>query len=114
MSERTDCIVAAAPLRAFIGEIGFLLGSSSPEAEKVQQVKDRLVRLLEAPAWLPDPCRVGDDEGYARHLLYRQEGGGFCLVVMVWGPGQKTAIHDHAGVWCVEGVYEGLIEVKRY
>ena len=36
------------------------------------------------------------------------------MVCMVWGPGQKTAIHDHAGVWCVEGVYEGVLQVTRY
>lgn len=104
----------AAPLREFILEIRGVLGSGSSEAEKVQQVKDRLVHLLERPGWLPDVCRVGDPGTYARHLLYRDPVGGFSMVAMVWGPGQKTAVHDHAGVWCVEGVYEGLIEVTRY
>ncbi len=26
---------------------------------------------------------------------------------MTWGPGQGTPLHDHAGIWCVEGVVEG-------
>ena len=38
----------------------------------------------------------------------------FVRVAMVWGPGQCTGIHDHAGVWCVEGVYEGNIQVTRF
>ena len=33
---------------------------------------------------------------------------------MTWGPGQGTPLHDHAGMWCVEGVLEGRIEVARY
>ena len=33
---------------------------------------------------------------------------------MTWGPGQRTALHDHSGIWCVEGVMEGEMEVTRY
>jgi len=33
---------------------------------------------------------------------------------MAWGPGQSTPIHDHAGIWCVEGVFRGTIDVTRY
>jgi predicted metal-dependent enzyme (double-stranded beta helix superfamily) len=40
--------------------------------------------------------------------------GRFSVVVMVWGPGQRTPIHDHGGMWCVEGVYRGRIRVTRY
>ena len=39
---------------------------------------------------------------------------GFTALVMTWGPGQRTALHDHAGIWCVEGVVEGEMEVTRY
>jgi predicted metal-dependent enzyme (double-stranded beta helix superfamily) len=33
---------------------------------------------------------------------------------MTWGPQQGTSIHDHAGLWCVEGVFKGSIEVQQY
>ena len=36
------------------------------------------------------------------------------MVVMTWGPGQKTALHDHAGIWCVECVVDGNMEVAQY
>jgi predicted metal-dependent enzyme (double-stranded beta helix superfamily) len=36
------------------------------------------------------------------------------MVVMTWGPGQKTALHDHAGIWCVECVVEGSMEVAQF
>jgi predicted metal-dependent enzyme (double-stranded beta helix superfamily) len=36
------------------------------------------------------------------------------MVVMTWGPGQGTALHDHAGIWCVECVLDGHMEVAQY
>jgi len=51
---------------------------------------------------------------YARRLVYRSGDHGYVVVAMVWGPGQKTPLHDHAGTWCVEGVIEGRIEVTQY
>jgi hypothetical protein len=33
---------------------------------------------------------------------------------MVWDRGQGTGLHDHAGIWCVECVYEGRIRVTSY
>ncbi|HPN80725.1 cysteine dioxygenase family protein, partial [Dokdonella sp.] len=39
---------------------------------------------------------------------------GYNVIAMTWGPGQGTAIHDHCGMWCVEGVWHGEIEVTPY
>jgi predicted metal-dependent enzyme (double-stranded beta helix superfamily) len=50
---------------------------------------------------------------YARRLLHRDDAEGFTVVVMTWGPGQSTPVHDHAGIWCVEGVVEGMMEVTQ-
>ena len=35
-------------------------------------------------------------------------------VVMVWAATQGTPIHDHCGMWCVEGVWSGELEVEQY
>lgn len=51
---------------------------------------------------------------YARRELYRSEEHGYCVVAMTWGPGQGTPIHDHSGMWCVEGVWSGALEVTQY
>ena len=51
---------------------------------------------------------------YARRLLYRDPRDRYTMVVMTWGPGQRTALHDHAGIWCVECVVEGMMEVAQY
>lgn len=51
---------------------------------------------------------------YARRLLYRDKAGRYTVVVMTWGPGQGTALHDHAGIWSVECVVDGEMAVTEY
>jgi predicted metal-dependent enzyme (double-stranded beta helix superfamily) len=51
---------------------------------------------------------------YARRELYQSDEYGYCVVAMTWGPGQGTPIHDHCGMWCVEGVWSGALEVVQY
>jgi len=51
---------------------------------------------------------------YARRELYRSEEHGYSVVAMTWGPGQGTKIHDHSGMWCVEGVWNGALEIVQY
>ena len=51
---------------------------------------------------------------YARRLLFRNEELGYTAVVMTWAPGQQTGLHDHAGIWCVEGVVAGQMNVTRF
>jgi len=63
---------------------------------------------------LPQRFRTPLPDHYARRLLYRDLELDFTAIVMTWGPSQRTALHDHAGIWCVEGVVEGEMEVHRY
>lgn len=51
---------------------------------------------------------------YARHLLHLDPAGRYSVMAMVWSKGQGTAVHDHAGMWCVECVYRGKILVTSY
>jgi predicted metal-dependent enzyme (double-stranded beta helix superfamily) len=51
---------------------------------------------------------------YARRLLHQDPDGRYTAVVMTWGPGQATAVHDHGGLWCVEGVVSGEMVVTQY
>ena len=63
---------------------------------------------------LPGCVFEGCAEHYARRELYRSPEHGYCVIAMTWGPGQGTPIHDHAGMWCVEGVWQGALEVVQY
>lgn len=63
---------------------------------------------------LPGRFHAARSDTYARRLLHRDPAGRYTAVVMTWGPGQRTALHDHAGIWCVECVVDGLMEVTQY
>lgn len=79
------------------------------------QVKDALQDALKCNGLqLPERFRVSRPDAYARRLLHRDEQGRYTVVVMTWGPGQGTPLHDHAGIWCVECVVDGRMEVVQY
>ena len=63
---------------------------------------------------LPDEFRNAPQDHYARRLVHRDDRRGYSVVAMTWGPGQATPLHDHGGMWCVEGVWEGQIDVQQY
>ena len=80
-----------------------------------QRVKHELEAAIQARAvMLPERFRLARAEGYARRLLHRNDRLGYTAVVMTWAPGQRTPLHDHAGIWCVEGVVEGRMDVTQY
>jgi len=80
-----------------------------------QQVKlDLEAAINDGQVVLPERFLQTRPEGYARRLLYRSEELGYTAVVMTWAAGQRTPLHDHAGIWCVEGVVEGRMDVTQY
>jgi predicted metal-dependent enzyme (double-stranded beta helix superfamily) len=87
-------------------------GSVQAVTREVKQVLEDL--LGEGVLRLPNRFRATRADTYARRLLYRDPAGRYTAIVMTWGPGQGTPVHDHGGLWCVEGVVEGQIAVTRY
>lgn len=86
---------------------------------EVGAITDRIKHTLESfiPSEgliFPERFHQVKPEGYSRRLLYRDPELGFTALVMTWGPGQRTALHDHSGIWCVEGVLEGEMAVQRF
>ena len=63
---------------------------------------------------LPDCVYRPIDDHYARREIYRSREHGYSVVAMTWGPGQGTPVHDHCGLWCVEGVWDGELEITQY
>jgi predicted metal-dependent enzyme (double-stranded beta helix superfamily) len=86
------------------------------DAESItSEVKDTLERLLTSGALELPPALVEPrPDRYARRLLHKSEALGYSVLVMTWGAGQGTPLHDHAGMWCVEGVLCGDIDVTQY
>jgi 3-mercaptopropionate dioxygenase len=80
-----------------------------------QQVKQELQHAIRArTVELPARFHRVRADSYARRLLHRNDALGYTAVVMTWGPGQRTPLHDHAGIWCVEGVVEGRMDVTQF
>jgi predicted metal-dependent enzyme (double-stranded beta helix superfamily) len=51
---------------------------------------------------------------YSRYLVHRDEEDRYSIYVMVWMPGQNTSIHNHGGLWCMEGLYCGELRMVEY
>jgi 3-mercaptopropionate dioxygenase len=83
--------------------------------ELTDSLRNSLCRLIQdKEVKLPDCVFEACADHYARRELYRSEQHGYCVVAMTWGPGQGTPIHDHDGMWCVEGVWNGALEIVQY
>ena len=78
-------------------------------------LRDSLCELVaDKRVQLPDCVYDWHTDHYARRLLHQDEEQGFSILAMTWGPGQGTPVHDHDGMWCVEAVWHGEIEVVQY
>jgi predicted metal-dependent enzyme (double-stranded beta helix superfamily) len=91
------------------------VGESADVETLVDTLRTSLCALIRDGSFqLPE--RVADTHGehYARRLLHRDERLGYSIIAMTWGGRQGTALHDHAGLWCVESVWKGSIEVLQF
>jgi predicted metal-dependent enzyme (double-stranded beta helix superfamily) len=70
--------------------------------------------IRDAEVELPACVHAPIEDHYARRELYRSPQHGYSVVAMTWGPGQGTPLHDHSGLWCVEGVWHGELEITQY
>lgn len=74
-------------------------------------VAEALSQFLQDTGWDMD----GDEspEHYSGRLLYEDPALGFIAVLMSWGPGAITPIHDH-GTWGVMGVTRGHLSFTNF
>jgi 3-mercaptopropionate dioxygenase len=101
-------------LAALIARIDDAVQLRDPDAI-THRVKQELQDAIRARSvTLPERFHHVRPDGYARRLLHRNDDLGYTAVVMTWGPGQQTPLHDHAGIWCVEGVVEGRMNVTQF
>jgi predicted metal-dependent enzyme (double-stranded beta helix superfamily) len=79
------------------------------------RVKHELCDLLSRSALqLPPTYWRTREDTYARRLLHHDPELNYSAVVMTWAPGQCTPLHDHGGLWCVEGVVDGTMQVTQF
>ena len=102
-----------APLRDFVVGMTNLVSHESAEPNLITKGSELLKTLIQTDSWLPEFCTVPHPEFYQQFLLHADPLGRFSVVSFVWGPGQKTPIHDHC-IWGLIGMLRGMEKGQRY
>ena len=110
MSNQLDTI---APLREFVVSMTNLVSHEHEEQKLINQGSELLKTLIQTDAWLPEFCTVPHPDFYQQYLLHADPLGRFSVVSFVWGPGQKTPIHDNC-IWGLIGMLRGMEKGQRY
>lgn len=103
-----------ARFRQFVGDFTRLVErSGNDEAAMFEHGGKLLSALIAADDWLPDACAEPHPEHYQQYLLHCDPLERFSVVSFVWGPGQKTPVHDHT-VWGMIGMLRGAEMCHEY
>ena len=96
-----------ARLRDFVQSFTRLIVEVGDDEERVfLDGKTLLSELITHDDWLPEQFAKHNPERYQQYLLYCDPMERFSVVSFVWGPSQKTPVHDHT-VWGMVGVMRG-------
>jgi predicted metal-dependent enzyme (double-stranded beta helix superfamily) len=76
------------------------------ETQILHEGRALLGALIAHDDWLPDQFAAPDPQRYRQYLLHCDPLERFSVVSFVWGPGQRTPVHDHT-VWGLVGVLRG-------
>lgn len=83
------------------------------EAHILSQGKRLLGELVRHDDWLEAAHAKPHPQFYQQYLLHRDLDDRFSVVSFVWGPGQKTPIHDHT-VWGLIGMLRNAEVSQSY
>lgn len=89
---------------------------ANPSADCVERIRLALTDFATAPncpvaADFYDPADMGN---YRRYLLHGSEGSAYSCLLIKWPPDHVTPLHDHGGVWGIELVIDGALQVEEY
>jgi 3-mercaptopropionate dioxygenase len=100
--------------RSFVGALTNIVEQHGANERLLLQDGEQLLgQLIANDDWLPDEAAVASSAGYRQYLLHCDARERFSVVSFVWGPGQKTPIHDHT-VWGLVGVMRGAEQCEEY
>ncbi|QKM65009.1 hypothetical protein DCO17_07050 [Polynucleobacter tropicus] len=93
-------------LLTFVKELSQLLDQNPSEEIIFTKGKKLLQDLIAVDDWLPAEFTKPHPQYYQQYLLYADPLDRFSIVSFVWGPGQKTPVHNHT-VWGMVGQLRG-------
>ena len=100
-------------LAHFLAGMDRLVAQPRPEPEMLEGTSALLGELVRNDDWLAEAFTVPHPQFYQQYLLHADPAGRYSVVSFVWGPGQKTPVHDH-GVWGVIGMLRGAELSQAY
>ena len=101
-------------LRNFVLAFTRLVDAAGGKEDRLLDEGGKLLgELVRHDDWLPEEWAKPHPEYYQQHLLYCDPLERFSVVSFVWGPGQKTPVHDHT-VWGLIGVLRGAETCRRF
>ncbi len=113
----TQQTVIASPrierLRDFVVAISNLVETEPGEPGILREGSRLLKELVGIDDWLPARYAEPSVTGYQQYLLHADSRERFSVVSFVWGPGQKSQIHDHT-VWGIVGILRGAEFEQSY
>ncbi|HEY8332267.1 MAG TPA: cysteine dioxygenase [Tardiphaga sp.] len=93
-------------LRDFVVDFTRLIDRNLDEPTILAEGRKLVANLVATDDWLPDAYAQPGPNQYQQYLLHADPLERFSVVSFVWGPGQKTPIHDHT-VWGIVGILRG-------
>lgn len=103
-----------ARFRHFIAEFTRLAEKNDGNEKIMLDAGSKLLEeLVRNDDWLPDECAQPHPQFYQQYLLHCDPLERFSVVSFVWGPGQKTPVHDHM-VWGMVGMMRGAESCRRF
>ncbi len=116
-SVATEPIIAVAPSITAEQEVLAIARSAVATIDQttiVSILKQGLAEMARRGAFATFEFPPPQADRYARRLVFSDAWERFTIIAMTWGVGHQTALHDHAGTWCVEVVVAGDMEVVNY
>lgn len=102
-----------APLRRFVRSLTEVIDGTEDEAVVLAEGRDLLADLIRDDGWLPAAYATARSDRYAQYLLHCDPLERFSMVSFVWGPGQRTPVHNHT-VWGLVGQLRGSEQADEY
>jgi predicted metal-dependent enzyme (double-stranded beta helix superfamily) len=100
-------------LFSFVQKLTHLIEKNPSEEIIFVEGKALLENLISVDDWLPEEFTKPHPQYYQQYLLYADPLDRFSVVSFVWGPGQKTPVHNHT-VWGMVGQLRGEEKGTHY
>ncbi|MQY52384.1 cysteine dioxygenase [Rhodocyclus tenuis] len=105
--------MSANKLLNFVEAITRFLETDPNEELILSHGQTLLAELVASDDWLPDQFARPHPQYYQQYLLYADPLDRLSIVSFVWGPGQKTPVHDHL-TWGLVGGLRGREREMTY